>query len=103
MGRTELKCSALNCRSVIVHLLSSTEENISRGHVVECLVVALVVVVVDELGNGLFQVPGLERTLATAGPWNVQKGGETEAWHNNLTSLYARSPLGSSLCPDDLL
>ena len=40
------------------HLLGSAKVNISRGEIVQGLVVTLVVVMLDERGNGLFELPG---------------------------------------------
>ena len=40
-------------------ILSPAIQDIGRRHVAECLVVTAVVVIVDEVGNCLFQLAGL--------------------------------------------
>ena len=55
---TTIYCLCLHLLSTLQDLISPPIKNIRWCHITECLVVAAVVVVVDEVGNRLLQLAG---------------------------------------------
>ena len=57
--------AAFERRAVVKDLSRTPEIHISRGDVIEGFVVTMIIVMVDEGGNGLLQLPGEIEVLQT--------------------------------------